>query len=75
MTTPSAPVAAPRFQMTKSVVFIAFFMTMIWLPLLDSYFHLDRTLHPDEKRTLALFPDLKPGTKEVREFLSGLDKY
>ena len=56
-------------------MFIAFFMAMIWLPLIDSGFQLDQTPQSNEKRAPAPFPELKPGAEGARAFFSGLSNY
>ena len=66
---------ASRFRTTKSVLFIVLFMTVIWLPLLDSFLHLDPTPQQNEKRPLVGFPELTPGADGAREFFTGLEKY
>ena len=75
ITTSSPTSPGSRLHRAKNWVFIALFMTMIWLPLLDSAFELDHAPQPQERRLRAPFPELKPGAQGAREFFSGLDKY
>ena len=75
MTTSPTTSPAPRFCTTKSVVFIALFMTVIWLPLLDSFLHLDPTPQQNEKRALVAFPELTPTAEGARQFFIGVEKY
>lgn len=72
---PSHTASGSRLHRASNWVFIAFFMTMIWLPLLDSGFQLDPTPPSNEKRAPAPFPELKPGAEGARAFFSGLGDY
>ncbi len=56
-------------------VFIGLFFILLWLPLADSAFDLDRVPLTDEKRALATFPEYAPGVKPMREYLMGIDAY
>lgn len=75
MATSFCAALASRLRMANVWLFIAFFLVMIWLPLLDSWLDLDQTPRSNEKRELAAFPKLTPGTEGAREFFSGLDNY
>ncbi|MGD0350054.1 MAG: alginate O-acetyltransferase [Verrucomicrobiota bacterium] len=54
---------------------IILFLVMLWLPTLDTIFHIDRTTLPRENRVLAEFPELKPGLGGQKEFIAGLEAY
>jgi hypothetical protein len=56
-----------------NIVLIALFMVMIWLPTLDTLFHLDRAPASNEKRQMAPFPQLKPGMSGLKEYIAGLE--
>ncbi len=56
-------------------VLIALFMMMLWLPTLDTFFHIDSATLPRENRTLALFPEFKPGFGSLKEYVAGLEAY
>src|SRR5690242_3473946 len=58
-----------------NVVLIALFMTMLWLPTLDTLFHIDHSTLPKENRMLAGFPEFKPGPGGLKEFVAGLEAY
>lgn len=51
------------------------FLVMLWLPTLDTVFHLDHSTLPRENRALARFPELKPGLEGLKKFIAGLDAY
>jgi alginate O-acetyltransferase complex protein AlgJ len=50
-------------------------MILIWLPALDSFFHLDKSPMPNENRAMAQFPEFQSGSKGLREYISGLELY
>lgn len=54
---------------------IALFFVLLWLPLADSTFKLDRVPLKDENRALATFPHYTSGITPVREYLSGIDAF
>ena len=58
-----------------NVSLIMLFLVMLWLPTLDTVFHLDYSTLPRENRTLARFPELKPGLEGLKKFIAGLDAY
>lgn len=58
-------------RFTKGLVVCALFGLLIWLPALDSAFHLDHAPIPNEKRQPAPFPEFR-GLTQSRDFLSGL---
>ncbi len=48
---------------------------LLWLPALDSIFHLDKAPPLKEKRKLAEFPLWTPGWNGARNFIAGLESY
>lgn len=58
-----------------AVGFIALFFVLLWLPLADSVFDLDRVPLAGENRAPAVFPEYAPGVKPMREYFAGLDAY
>jgi len=54
---------------------IVLFLAMLWLPTLDTVFHLDHSTFPRENRVLARFPEFKPGLEGLKEFIAGLNAY
>src|SRR4051812_29156386 len=64
-----------KISKTTQWVIIALFIDLLWLPALDSYFHLDRAPIPNEKRAPASFPSFNPSLDGIRNFISGLDAY
>ncbi|EEF58251.1 alginate O-acetyltransferase AlgX-related protein [Pedosphaera parvula] len=64
-----------KISKTTQWVIIALFIGLLWLPALDSYFHLDRAPIPNEKRAPASFPSFNASLDGIRNFISGLDAY
>lgn len=58
-----------------NVVLITLFMVMLWLPTLDICFHIDSATLPKENRSLAQFPELKPGLGGLKKCIAGLEAY
>ena len=54
---------------------ITLFMVMLWLPTLDTFFHIGPATLPKENRMLAQFPEFKPGPGGLKEFIAGLEAY
>ncbi len=50
-------------------------MGLLWLPMLDTFFHFDYAPAPNEKRLLAAFPKLEPGVGGLKKYLAGLEAY
>jgi hypothetical protein len=74
MPNPTSATAA-RLRAGKSIVFIALFLLVIWLPTLDTYFDLDDAAQPNEKRELAPFPEFEATRPGARAFFAGLEAY
>src|ERR1051325_2850612 len=76
--TPSPPeeVEASSARLPKRIqaLLILLFVTFLWLPALDSLFHLDHAPLPNEKRRLADFPAYQR-LRTLKHFLSGLENY
>jgi alginate O-acetyltransferase complex protein AlgJ len=66
-----------RLTLTQwtNVVLIALFAAIIWLPTMDTFFHLDNAPAFNEKRQLARFQQLKPSLAGLRDYISGLEAY
>jgi hypothetical protein len=58
-----------------NAILIALFMSIIWLPTLDTFFHLDHASEFGEKRQMARFPQLKPGLAGLKEYIVELETY
>jgi hypothetical protein len=56
-----------------NTVLIALFMMMLWLPTLDTFFHIDLATLPRENRSLAQFPEFKPGLGSLKAYVAGLE--
>jgi len=67
--------ANPVLTRWTNRILIGLFMALIWLPTVDTFFHLDHARQPNEKRLLAAFPKLAPGVDGLRKYLAGLDAY
>jgi alginate O-acetyltransferase complex protein AlgJ len=57
------------------VVLIALFMALLWLPGLDTFFHIDWTPPRSENRAMAAYPKLQPGWHGLQVYLAGLEAY
>ncbi|MEI9865249.1 MAG: alginate O-acetyltransferase [Limisphaerales bacterium] len=56
-------------------ILIALFMTLLWLPTLDSVFHFDRTPARNENRATTIFPKLQLGKDGVQTYVAWLEAY
>ena len=54
---------------------IGVFLGLLWLPTLDSFFHLDKAPIPNENRAPATFPAFNHTIDGVRGFIAGLEQY
>ena len=52
---------------------IAVFGVLLWLPTIDTFFHIDYTPVINEKRALAQFPHLKSFPGGLKEYIAGLE--
>jgi alginate O-acetyltransferase complex protein AlgJ len=48
---------------------------LVWLPTLDTFFHMDRASMPNENRALARFPEFQSSPEGLREYINGLELY
>lgn len=67
--------APNRTRTSANVALILLFITVLWLPLLGSLFHLDPSPAPNEKRALAEFPQFNFKPAAWRDYFAGLEKY
>jgi hypothetical protein len=56
-------------------VLIGLFVTLLWLPTLDTFFHIDYTPARAENRAMADFPKLQPGGRGLQAYLAGLEAW
>lgn len=66
--------AGDKIQSISSTALIAVFLAFLCLPAFDSFWHLDPSPIPNEKRTLAKFPKYS-GLAELAPFVAGLESY
>ncbi len=67
--------ALERTRRFSAVLLSTGFLALIYLPLLDSGFKLDRTPQPNENRELAKFPKFGVGSSGFDDFLARLSAY
>jgi hypothetical protein len=69
--------ASPAQKRPKiaTILLIAAFFVVLWLPLADLILHLDSTPTPSENRALAPIPVLTVNSAGLRQFTSGWDAY
>jgi hypothetical protein len=70
MTTPST-ISKRR----TNLILIVLFMTLLWLPTLDSVFHFDWTAPRNENRAMADFPKRPAGWHGLQGYIAGLEAY
>ncbi|MFT3782487.1 MAG: hypothetical protein QM790_10780 [Nibricoccus sp.] len=68
----SAP-KAESFKVTNTIL-IVLFVTLLWLPTIDSLFSIDHTARLNENRALATKPAFT-GIVHTRDYLAGLETY
>lgn len=73
MTTPP-PDESPGIRWPK-IFLVTIFMVLLWLPTLDTFFHLDQSLAFNEKRLPATWPQCKPGLAGLQQYSVGLEAY
>jgi len=59
----------------KNRVLITLFALLLWLPVLDVYFHIDWTAPRSENRAMAPYPNLHPGWHGLQAYVAGLEAY
>jgi hypothetical protein len=70
----SAPTHSNLKRLTNICLFTVF-ITVLWLPTLDTFLHLDHSSIPGENRLPAEFPKLKLGSDGLKRFIVGLEAY
>ena len=70
---PLPPTNWPKRMASR--LLIGLFFLIIWLPTLDTFFHLDRRLLLTENNLPATFPKYAAKPGGLKEFLTGLDTY
>lgn len=65
----------PQFKKVRDLTLAVLFAMLLWLPTLDSIFHLDKAPKLNEKRQLAEFPVWISGWTGARNFIAGLENY
>ena len=65
----------PALTRWTNMVLIGLFMTLLWLPGLDTIFHFDWTRVPSENRALATFPNPPAGWHGLQAYVAGLEVY
>jgi len=58
-----------------NTILIGLFMTMLWLPMLDSVFHFDWAPPSTENRAMASFPKPPAGWRQLQTYVAGLEAY
>lgn len=58
-----------------TIILIGVFMLMLWLPTLDTFFHIDRTLARSENRNMATFPQFPSDKSGLPAYIAGLEVY
>lgn len=71
---PSPPTNSNWKRRTNIGLFAAF-ITLLWLPTADTFFHFDHSSIPGENRLLAELPKIKPGPGGFKSFFTGLEAY
>jgi hypothetical protein len=67
------PLTSLTVAQGTNAVLIALFMTMLWLPTFDTFFHLDHAASFNEKRQMAGLPQLEPGMAGLKKYIAGLE--
>jgi alginate O-acetyltransferase complex protein AlgJ len=72
--TTSPPDESPGIRWAK-IFLVTIFMVLLWLPTLDTFFHLDQSPAFNEKRLPATWPQRKPGLAGLQQYSGGLEAY
>jgi alginate O-acetyltransferase complex protein AlgJ len=59
----------------RNAILIGLFMVFLWLPTLDTLFHIDWSRPPDENRALASWPKAPTGWRSWPGYVGGLEAY
>ena len=62
-------------QRRANVALIVLFLAFIFLPMADTFLHLDRAPSPNENRAPAAFPVVEPNLDGTRKFIAGVETY
>jgi hypothetical protein len=65
----------PALTRGTNAVLIGLFMTLLWLPMLDTVFHLDWAPPSMENRALASFPKPPSSWRQLQNYVAGLEAY
>ena len=57
------------------LVLIGLFIGLLWLPTVDTVFHIDWTPARSENRAMAKFPEVPAGWPKVQTYVKGLEAY
>ena len=65
----------PALTRWTNSALIGLFMTLLWLPMMDTLFHFDWAPPTTENRALASFPKTPSDWHELRGYVAGLEDY
>ena len=65
----------PVLTRWTNTLLIGLFMAMLWLPTLDTFFHLDWAPPTTENRALASLPKTPAGWRQLQPYVAGLEVY
>lgn len=71
----NSPSTTSTLTRRTNIVLIGLFMTLLWLPGLDTFCHIDWTPARSENRAMAAFPKLQPGWHGLQTYVAGLEAY
>ena len=71
----SAPFTNEVLRRRADAGLIAAFFVFLWLPVADTFLHLDHTPTPNENRAPARLPQFKPGLASMHDYVSGIEAY
>ncbi len=69
------PSTTSTLKCWKNRILISLFAVLLWLPILDVYFHIDWTAPRSENRAMAPYPKLQPGWHGLQAYIIGLEAY
>lgn len=67
--------SSTRSKRRTNATLIILFMVLLWLPTVDSLFHIDWTAQRNENRVMAAFPQGPSGWNGLQAYIRGLDAY
>ncbi len=62
-------------QRRANAALIAVFVIFLWMPTMDSFFHLDPTPSPNENRMPAAFPKFRADLQGIHDWFTGVNAY